>query len=157
MKLFSTKIVCFFQPIPCGQKCRCWGRCDWSARMKWTEIKIFQGLQLYWRACSSHTKSKIFGKLAHITLHYHTGQATTLSVNNNTINASGCWLNRWVINARRMHIRVVVVCYQSTDGFRGLYGKMNIPDDFAPISKGFQLWNWLKTLSFMSYSFITSI
>ena len=66
-----------------------------------------------------------------------------------------------LINARRIRMRVMVVClsvclsvcYQSTDFLRSLYNKVNIPDDFTLISKGFQLWDFSKKLSFKSYSF----
>ena len=62
-----------------------------------------------------------------------------------------------LINARRIRMRVTVVslsiCYQSTDFLRSLYNKVNIPDDFTLISKGFQLWDFSKKLSFKSYSF----
>ena len=70
-----------------------------------------------------------------------------------------------LINARRMRMRITVVClsvclfvclcvcYQSTDFLRGLYNKVDIPDDFTLISEGFQLRNFSKMLSFKSYSF----
>ena len=57
-----------------------------------------------------------------------------------------------IINARRIPTRVMVVClcvcYQSIDFLRGLYNKVDIPDDFTLISKGFQLRNFSKMLSF---------
>ena len=45
------------------------------------------------------------------------------------------------------------VCYRSTDFLRGLYNKMNILNDFKLSSKGFQLRDFSKKLSFNSYSF----
>ena len=53
------------------------------------------------------------------------------------------------------------VCYQSTDCIRHLHNKMNVPANFAPNSKGFQLTDFAKILklSLTSYSlfFIFSI
>ena len=48
------------------------------------------------------------------------------------------------------------VTRQSTDFLRGLYNKMNILNDFKLSSKGFQLRNFSKKLSFNSYSFSRS-
>ena len=45
------------------------------------------------------------------------------------------------------------VCSQSTDFLRGLYNKINIPDDFTLISKGFQLRDFSKRLLVKSFSF----
>ena len=51
------------------------------------------------------------------------------------------------------------VCYQSTACLRHLCNKMNIPANFSPNSKGFQLRDFAKKLSLTSYSlfFIFSI
>ena len=72
-----------------------------------------------------------------------------------------------IINARRMRTRVTVVglfvcvsvCYRSTACMGHLCNKMNVPANFAPNSKCFQLRNFTKKLSFTSYSlfFVFSI
>ena len=81
-----------------------------------------------------------------------------------------CACNR-LINARRMRTRVTVVClsvclfvclsvcYRSTASVKHLCNKMNVPANFSPNSKGFQLRDFAKKLSLTSYSlfFVFSI
>ena len=63
-------------------------------------------------------------------------------------------------NARRMRTRVTVVClsvclfvcYRSTACVGHLCNKMNVPANFVPNSKGFQLRDFAKKLSLTSYS-----
>ena len=68
-----------------------------------------------------------------------------------------------IINARRMRMRVTVVClsvcYRSTACVGHSCNKMNMPANFAPNSKDFQLRDFAKRLSLTSYSlfFVFSI
>ena len=50
----------------------------------------------------------------------------------------------------------VSVCYQSAGHISSLYIKLNMPVDFTPFSRGFQLTDFSKNAPLKSYSFIGS-